>query len=110
MVDAYFSSNPAKWLIVFADREEIDEWLDDRLEVVDYSLERSVLHAAVHGAEAVAVTRDRVTATYASGDARVTEDRFSTWLLTRSGGSWQVDWALWKTKPFGPAEGATALR
>ena len=56
------------------------------------------------------MTRDRVTATYASGDARVTEDRFSTWLLTRSGGSWQVDWALWKTKPFGPAEGATALR
>ena len=110
IVDAYFSSNPAKWLIVFADREEIDEWLDDRLEVVDYSLERSVLHATVHGDEAVAVTRDRVTATYAAGDARVTEDRCSTWLLTRSGGSWQGDWALWKTKPFGPAEGATALR
>lgn len=110
MVDAYFSSNPAKWSIVFADREEIDEWLDDRLEVVDYSLERSVLHATVHGDEAVAVTRDRVTVTYASGDARVTEDRFSTWLLTRSGGSWQVDWALQKTKPFGPAEEATSLR
>lgn len=109
-VDAYFSSNPAKWLIVFADRQEIDEWLDDRLETVDYSLERSVLHAVVQGDEAVAVTRDRVTATYASGDARLTEDRLSTWLLTRSGGSWQVAWVLWKTKLFDPADGATALR
>ena len=56
------------------------------------------------------MTRDRVTATYASGDARVTESHLSTWLLTRASGSWQVTWVLRKTKPFDAADGATALR
>ncbi len=108
IVDAYFSSNPAKWLIIFSNREEIDEWLDSRLETVQYSLERSVLHAVARGEEAVAVTRDEVTATYSSGEARIVEQRVNTWLLTRSDGSWQVDWAWWKSKPFD--SDATALR
>jgi hypothetical protein len=63
-----------------------------------------------NGDEAVAVTRDRVTATYAAGEARVVQDRISGWLLRRSGGSWQAAWVWWKTKPFGDlGDGPTAL-
>jgi hypothetical protein len=107
IIDSYFSPNPALWLIIFSDREEIDEWLDDRLAAVDYSIDRKVEHAVVTGDEAVAVTRDRITATYSSGAESLTEERLSTWFLTRSGGSWVVTWAWWKTKPF--QSGATAL-
>jgi ketosteroid isomerase-like protein len=100
IVDSYFSTNPAKWLIVFSDHEEFDEWLDDRLQNVDYAIESTVLHAVAKGDEAVAVSRQRITATYASGESQIVEDRYNTWLLTRSGSSWLVDWAWWKTKPY----------
>lgn len=100
IVDSYFSSNPAKWLIIFGDREEFDEWLGPRLENVDYDVESTVLHAVAQGDEAVAVSHTKVTATYASGEARVVDDRINTWLLSRSGGSWDVHWAWWKSKPF----------
>ena len=110
IVDSYFSTNPALWLIVFSDREEFDEWLDDRLKNVGYSIESTVLHAVSSGDEAVAVTRQRITATYASGEAKLVEDRYNTWLLTRSGGSWLVDWAWWKTKPYDNASEATSPR
>lgn len=109
--ECHYSSTPAKWLIMFADRDEIDEWLEYRLDRVDYDLERTVVHAVTTGDEAVAVTHDRVTATYAAGDATIRQDRMTAWLLTRRGGRWQAAWILWKSKSFGdqPA-GATALR
>lgn len=110
IVDSYFSTNPALWLIVFSDREEFDEWLDDRLKNVDYAIESTVLHAVSSGDEAIAVSRQRITATYASGEARLVEDRYNTWLLTRSGGSWLIDWAWWKTKPYDNASEATPPR
>lgn len=111
-VDCYFSSTPAKWLIIFADRDELTAWLDERLEHVRYDVHREVLHAAANGDEAVAVTRDRLTATYAQGDARVEQDRVTAWLLTRSGGRWRASWMLWLAKPYGPpgSSAATALR
>ncbi len=99
ITDAYLSSNPALWVIIFGDREEFDEWLGDRLKNVTYTIESTVLHAVARGDEAVAVSRQRITATYASGEARIVEDRYNTWLLTRASGSWLVDWAWWKTTP-----------
>ena len=108
ITDAYFSTNPASWVIIFGDREEFDEWLGDRLENVTYAIESTVLHAVAKGDEAVAVSRQRITATYASGEARIVEDRYNTWLLTRASGSWLVNWAWWKTTPDPPQ--ATALR
>ena len=99
ITDAYLSSNPALWVIIFGDREEFDEWLGDRLKNVTYAIESTILHAVAKGDEAVAVSRQRITATYASGEARIVEDRYNTWLLTRASGSWLVDWAWWKTTP-----------
>lgn len=104
IVDSYFSANPAAWLIIFGDREEFDTWLGPRLKNVDYDIESSVLHAVSRGDEAIAVSRTLVTATYASGDAKIVDDRVNTWLLSRSGGSWDVQWAWWKSKPFGPSD------
>ena len=109
ITDSYFSSNPAKWLIMFSDREEIDEWLDDRLTAVEYDIERTVLHAVVKGDEAVAVTQDRVTASFTSGTEPLTQESLTTWFLTRSGGSWVVAWSWSKAKPFRSADGATTL-
>ena len=102
-IDCYHSSNPAAWLTVFADREEFAGWLERRLELVDYDIERTLLHAVSMGDEAVAVTRDRITAAYTAGDARLEQDRVSAWLLTRSDGGWRITCAWWKAKAFGPA-------
>lgn len=100
--DCYYSSNPASWLTVFAGREEFGKWLEQRLEHVDYDIERTLLHAVSRGDEAVAVTRDRITVTYTAGDARLEQDRTSAWLLTRRGGRWRVTCAWWKAKSFDP--------
>ncbi len=113
-IDCYGSSNAAAWLTVFADRDEFAKWLEQRLENVDYHVERTLLHAVSRGDEAVAVTRDRITATYLAGEARIEQDRVCAWLLTRTDGRWRITSAWWKAKPFGPAGGpggdATAQR
>ena len=113
-LDCYHSSNPATWLTVFADREEFAKWLEQRLQLVNYDIERTLLHAVSRGDEAVAVTRDRVTAAYKSGDARLEQDRVTAWLLTRRDGGWRITCAWWKAKATDPAGapggGATAQR
>ena len=101
--DCYHSSNPAAWLTIFADREEFAKWLEHRLDRVDYDVERTLLHAVSLGDEAVAVTRDRITATYLAGDSRLEQDRVSAWLLTRGDGGWRITCAWWKAKAFDPA-------
>lgn len=107
-VESHESSNPAKWLIVFADRDEYREWLDDRLERVDYTVEREVVSVNVGagGAEAVAVTRDRVRAAPRAGDVVYQQERLNYWLLSKTGGSWKVEWVFWKSKDLTP--GSTA--
>lgn len=107
LVDGYFSSNPAKWLIIFADREETEEWLDERFAAVDYTVQSTVLHAVSRGDEAIAVSDETVRADYAAGDGSLEQQRRNIWLLTRSGGSWRVAWCWWKSKPF---DNSTALR
>ena len=101
--ECYHSSNPAAWLTIFAGREEFAGWLEQRLELVDYDIERTLLHAVSRGDEAVAVTRDRITAAYRAGDARLEQDRVSAWLLSRSDGRWRITCAWWKAKAFDPA-------
>ncbi|MBT5058740.1 MAG: hypothetical protein HOM68_19515 [Gemmatimonadetes bacterium] len=99
-VESLFSANPAKWLIVFGDKDEYREWLDERFERLDYNIEREILHVAVGaaGGEAVAVTRDQIRATPNAGSSAHEQERVSYWLLQQQGGNWVVTWVFWKSK------------
>jgi hypothetical protein len=99
-VESKFSSNPALWMITFADRDEYREWLDERLTRVSYTVNREVLHVRVSadGNEAVAVTRDQVRADHVAGSAVHEQERHTYWLLQRRTGDWVATWAFWKSK------------
>jgi hypothetical protein len=101
-IDQLHSSNTAKILITFSDAEELEEWLDQRLELVDYDLERKVVQTTVgpEGNEAVAITEETVVASRRLGDAVDKASRRMAWALSRSGGDWKVTWALLHVKPF----------
>lgn len=112
-VESQFSANPAAWLIIFADRDEYSEWLEERLDRVAYTVQREVLSVSVgaDGQEAVAVTRDHVKAAHKAGDAVHEQPRLTYWLLRRQGGDWLITWAFWKSKelPLPTAGGTAAL-
>jgi|GEM_PF-703206 hypothetical protein len=101
-VESHFSANPAKWLIIFSDKDAYREWLDDRLDHVDYTVEREILHVAVgaDGREAVAVTRDQIRAAPNAGSSVHEQERVNQWLLRQQGGSWVITWVFWKSKPI----------
>ncbi len=109
-IESFFSANPAKWLIIFGDRDEYRLWLDERLDRVDYTVKREILHVAVgaKGQEAVAVTRDQIRAEPIAGDAIHEQERLSHWLLTRQGGDWAISWVFWKAADI-PLAGSTAV-
>ena len=90
--DAFHEVSPAKWWIVFGDADEFEGWLDERFALVEYDVQREVLHTSLGpaGQEAVAVTRDRVTARHAKGDAVHSDERLVVWTLSKRGGSWRV--------------------
>lgn len=90
--DSYDSPNPAKLVIIFADAEEFDEWLEERLRLVDYDLERRVVGAAVSagGNEAIAITDEMVSVAHKLGSATSSRQRRGVWTLSRRTGSWKV--------------------
>ena len=45
--DCYEKFAPASWLVVFANAEELGEWLTRRLSFTRYTIDRQVLHATV---------------------------------------------------------------
>ena len=90
--DSYHEVNPAKWWVVFADAEELEEWLEERLALVSYDIDREVLHTSVGASRrtALAVTLDVVTGRYQKGDAVHSETRHVVWVLRKRGSGWRV--------------------
>ncbi|MFH1567183.1 MAG: hypothetical protein ABIL09_04225 [Gemmatimonadota bacterium] len=100
--DSYYSSDLVKLVIVLGNAREYREWLDRRLDLVDYDVQRQVLHTAVgpEGTEALAITADRVAVRYKLGEVTASLDRHVTWTLSRQGGSWKVTNMLLQVKSF----------
>ena len=100
--EGFFSSNPALWYIILEDAEELEEWLDDRLALVDYDLQRQVIHTSLSagGTEALAVTQEQVTASPDQGDVKHRLDRRVVWTLSRKTGAWKVTNMLLAMKDY----------
>ena len=90
--DAYYTTLPATWLITFNDADELEDWLGERFSLTTYDVQREVLHASTGagGVEAVALTREKVTARYEGGTAVHSQEGSAFWTLSRRGGTWKV--------------------
>jgi hypothetical protein len=97
VVDAYGLVTPASWIIVFSGEKVWKEWLDNRLELTTYDLEREVVHTSMgaSGTEALAVAHEKVTVGHTLGDANHSADRHVMWTLSKRGGSWRVTNLFW---------------
>ena len=62
------------------------------MRVVDYELEREILHSSVGpgGTEALAVAHERLTARHKLGTATHGTERFVLWTLSKHTGDWLV--------------------
>ncbi len=92
IIDAKKKFDPAGWIILFTGVPEYSDWLDSRLQVVDYELEREILHASVGagGTEALAVAHEKLTARHQLGTAVHSTERFVVWTLSKRTGDWLV--------------------
>ena len=97
VVDAYGLVTPASWIIVFSGEKVWKEWLDNRLELTTYDIERKVVHTSMgaSGTEALAVAHEKVTVGHTLGDANHSADRHVMWTLSKRGGSWRVTNLFW---------------
>ena len=97
VVDAYHKVTPASWLIIFSGTDVLDQWLDRRLKLTDYQIERELLHTSIgsSGTEAVAVAREKVTVTHTSGDASHAADRHVLWTVSKRSGDWKITNLFW---------------
>ena len=97
VVDAYDLITPASWIVVFSGEKVWKEWLDNRLELTTYDLEREVVHTSMgaSGTEALAVAREKVTVGHTLGDATHSADRHVLWTLSKQGGRWRVTNLFW---------------
>ncbi len=85
VVDAYGLVTPASWIIVFSGEKVWKEWLDNRLELTTYDIERKVVHTSMgaSGTEALAVAHEKVTVGHTLGDANHSADRHVMWTLSK---------------------------
>ena len=83
---------PASWKILFNDAEELKEWLDKRLRNAKYKIDRQVVHTSLSegGREALALTRESISATYEVGPAAHELKRYVLWMLSRRSGDWRI--------------------
>ena len=88
--DAHATFKPATWRIAFSGAEEMEKWLDKRLPYVQYDLDRQLLHAAVSGDEALAVTRETVAISHTKGPAKHQKERYILWTMSRHSGAWRI--------------------
>ncbi len=97
VVDAYGLITPASWIVVFSGEKVWKEWLDNRLELTTYDIEREIVHTSMgaSGTEALAVAREKVTVGHTLGDATHSADRHVLWTLSKRGGSWRVTNLFW---------------
>ncbi len=98
IMDAGGLLRPEKWVLLLGAPEEMEKWLDKRLERTRYQLDRQLVHAHLSsgGREALALTRERVNATYESGPATHQLERWVLWTLSRRSGSWKITSALYR--------------
>jgi len=90
--DGYTTFKPATWKIVFADAEELEQWLDRRLENTTYELNREVIFTRVggQGQEALVLTREKVSTAHEQGDVTHAAERYVLWTLSRRSGGWKI--------------------
>jgi len=83
---------PDKWVLLFSGAEELEKWLEKRLQRTRYTIDRQLIHAYMSpaGGEALALTRDQVRATYEGGPATHELERAVLWTLSRQSGSWKI--------------------
>lgn len=84
--------SPDKWVLLFSGAEELEKWLEKRLQRTRYAIDRQVVHAYLSpaGGEALALTREQVFATYEDGPATHRLERSVLWSLSRQSGSWKI--------------------
>jgi hypothetical protein len=89
---------PEKWVLLLGATDELERWLDKRLQQTRYQLDRQVVHTYLSpgGREALALTREKISATYESGPASHQLDRWVLWTLSRRSGSWKITSALYR--------------
>ena len=92
IVDAVDAFDPAGWIILFSGLAEYADWLESRLQLVDYELEREILHSSVGptGTEALAVGHERLSARHQLGTAQHAADRVVVWTLSKRTGDWLI--------------------
>jgi hypothetical protein len=98
IMDAGGLLRPEKWVLLLGSAEEMEKWLDKRLQRTRYQLDRQILHTYLSpgGGEALALTREQVSATYESGPASHQLERWVLWTLSRRSGSWKVTSVLYR--------------
>lgn len=98
IMDAGGLLRPEKWVILLGATEELEKWLEKRLERTRYQLDRQVVHTYVSagGREALALTREKVSASYESGPATHQLERWVLWTLSRRSGSWKITSSLYR--------------
>lgn len=88
----YGAIKPETWKIVFSNAEELEQWLDKRLQFTKYQLDREVIFTRV-GADrrqALALTREQVRTTHEKGDITHSMERYVLWTLSRRSGDWKI--------------------
>jgi|SaaInl7_200m_RNA_FD_contig_31_578042_length_1976_multi_19_in_0_out_0_2 hypothetical protein len=90
--DGYGTIKPETWKIIFGGSEELEQWLDKRLERTSYKVDRRVVFTSVDAnqREALALTSEKLTTTYEKGDAAPSIDRYVLWTLSRRTGDWKI--------------------
>ena len=98
IMDAGGLLSPDKWVLLLGATDELEKWLEKRLQRTRYQLDRQVVYTylSAGGKEALALTREQVTATYENGPANHQLERWVLWTMSRRSGSWKITSALYR--------------
>ena len=90
--DGYDTNDPITWKIVFSSAEDLETWLDKRLQNTTYDLDRRVIYTAVSPSnrKALAVSREKLSTRHKNGDVTHSLDRYVLWTLSRRSGNWKI--------------------
>jgi len=90
--DGYGTVKPETWKIIFGGTEELEKWLDKRLQRTSYKVDRQVIFTSVDANrhEALALTSEKLTTTHEKGDAAHSTNRYVLWTLSRRTGDWKI--------------------
>lgn len=90
--DGYGTVKPETWKIIFSGSEELEKWLDKRLQRTSYKVDRRVIFTSVDASrrQALALTSEKLTTTHEKGDVAHSTDRYVLWTLSRRTGDWKI--------------------